>query len=48
MLGIALVDRYEVSFRNEKGKRKKTVVYISFYDHEEPMILQGFGTVPMP
>lgn len=44
--GVALVDRYEVSYRNAKGKPKKTVIYISMYDYEEPLIPQGFTTVP--
>lgn len=44
-LGMAMVDHYEISYRNEKGKKKKASVYISFYDYEEPMILFGFKTI---
>ena len=38
----ALVDSYEVSYKNKKGKKKKVIIYISFYDYEEPMIPVGF------
>jgi hypothetical protein len=47
IFGMALVDRYEVTYRNEKGRKKKTILYISFYDYEEPMIPKGFKTVGM-
>lgn len=39
----ALVDTYEVKYKDEKGKSKKTILYISFYDYEEPMIPVGFS-----
>ena len=39
---MALVDRYEVIYKNEKGRKKKAILYISFYDYEEPMIPKGF------
>ena len=44
-MGKALLDHYEITFINEKGKKKKASVYISFYDYEEPLILYGFRTV---
>lgn len=44
-MGMAMVDHYEITYKNEKGKKKKADVYISFYDYEEPMILFGFKTV---
>ena len=44
-LGYAMLDRYELAFKDENGKMKKVVVYISFYDYEEPLILKGFKTV---
>lgn len=44
-MGLAMLDRYEITYQNEKGKKKTTVVYISFYDYEEPQILFGFKTV---
>lgn len=44
-LGLAMVDHYEITYQNEKGKKKKSDVYISFYDYEEPMILFGFKTI---
>jgi tetratricopeptide (TPR) repeat protein len=43
--GIALLDHYEIKYFNEKGKKAKASVYISFYDYEEPQILKGFKTV---
>ena len=45
IFGKALVDIYEIKFVTEKGKKKKEVIYISFYDYEEPMILYGFKTI---
>ena len=44
-MGLAMLDKYEITYLNEKGKVKKTVIYISFYDYEEPEILFGFKTV---
>jgi hypothetical protein len=38
----ALVDSYEVVYKNKDGKKKKAIIYISFYDYEEPMIPVGF------
>lgn len=43
--GVALVDVYEITYLNKKGKAKKTELYISFYDYEEPQIPVGFSTV---
>jgi tetratricopeptide (TPR) repeat protein len=43
--GLAMVDHYEITYLNEKGKKKKTSIYISFYDYEEPLILFGFKTI---
>jgi len=41
--GHALVDVYEVTYRNEKNKKKKVNIYISFYDLEAPMAVYGFS-----
>ena len=43
--GKALLDSYEIKFINENGKKEKTVIYITFYDFEEPKIVNGFRTV---
>jgi tetratricopeptide (TPR) repeat protein len=43
--GSAVIDLYEITYLNARGKEKKANVYISFYDYEEPLILKGFGTV---
>jgi tetratricopeptide (TPR) repeat protein len=44
-LGLAMLDKYEITYLNEKGKEKKPVIYISFYDYDELQILFGFKTV---
>ncbi|MCD6064755.1 MAG: hypothetical protein K0R82_2666 [Flavipsychrobacter sp.] len=44
-LGLGMLDRYEISFRDEKGNEKTEIIYISFYDYEEPKILHGFQTI---
>lgn len=44
--GYALVDTYEVLYKDKDGNKKKTVIYISFYDYEEPMIPVGFQAIP--
>ncbi|MDQ3047107.1 MAG: tetratricopeptide repeat protein [Bacteroidota bacterium] len=44
-MGMALLDHYVITYLNEKGKKKKTSIYISFYDYEEPQVLMGFKTV---
>lgn len=43
--GMAKLDQYEITYLNEKGNEKTVMVYISFYDYEEPQILFGFKTV---
>lgn len=40
--GYALLDRYEVKYRDAEDKTKKVVVYISFYDFEETKAVKGF------
>ena len=43
--GMALLDKYEITYLDDKGEEKKATVYISFYDYEEPKILFGFKTI---
>jgi tetratricopeptide (TPR) repeat protein len=45
LLGSAMLDKYEITFFNEIGKEESKIIYISFYDYEEPMIIYGFKTV---
>jgi hypothetical protein len=45
LFGMAMLDRYEITYKNEKGKKKKVVIYLSFYDFETPKILVGFKTI---
>lgn len=40
----ALLDKYEITY-TANGAPKKAIVYITFYDYEEPLILAGFRTV---
>ncbi len=44
-MGTALLDQYEISYFDAKKKLRTAIVYISFYDYEEPQILMGFKTV---
>ena len=46
-LGTAMLDMYEITYRNRKGKSKHTILYISFYDYEELLIPYGFKTIGM-
>lgn len=43
--GLALLDKYEVTFRNENNEEKVVMVYLTFYDYEAPQVLNGFRTV---
>lgn len=43
--GMGMLDQFEITYLNEEGKENKTVVYMSFYDYEEPKILFGFKTI---
>ena len=45
ILGKGMLDRYEVTYRNEKNEEAKTILYISFDDYEELKIPVGFKTV---
>lgn len=45
LFGIATSDIYEIFYLNDKGEKKQTQLYISFYEYEEPMIPMGFNTI---
>ena len=45
MMGMASVDSYHITYKNEKGKKKKTTLYLSFYDYEQPKIPVGFYSI---
>jgi hypothetical protein len=40
---VGLLDRYEIKYKDKDGKKKKAIIYISFYDYEEPMIPVGLS-----
>lgn len=44
-MGTAMLDEYELSYFDSKNKLRTVNVYLSFYDYEEPQILDGFKTV---
>jgi hypothetical protein len=44
LMGMAFVDRYEIQYSDKEGNKQKAVVFISFYEYEEPKILFGFST----
>jgi tetratricopeptide (TPR) repeat protein len=44
-LGMGMLDRYQITYRNEKNEIEKAIIYISFDDYEEPKILFGFKTI---
>ncbi|MDB5284772.1 MAG: Tetratricopeptide 2 repeat protein [Bacteroidota bacterium] len=46
--GLAMLDKYELTYHNETGEEKKAYVYMSFYDYEDPQVLSGFKTVIAP
>ncbi len=43
--GLALLDKYEMTFINADGEQKIVYIYLTFYDYQEPEILNGFNTV---
>lgn len=42
LMGMATVDSYKITYKDKKGKNKKTTLYISFYDYDTPKIPVGF------
>lgn len=44
-MGTALLDEYEISYFDSKNKLRVATVFMSFYDYDEPQILDGFKTV---
>jgi hypothetical protein len=45
LFGIGKLDKYKITYLNENRKEKTTVVFISFYDYQEPQIIKGFKTI---
>lgn len=41
--GHGLLDRYEVKYRDADNKKQRVILYISFYDYEEPKVVKGFS-----
>lgn len=45
IMGIALLDNYELSFKDENSKERTADIYISFYDYETPMVPYGLKSI---
>jgi tetratricopeptide (TPR) repeat protein len=45
LMGMGALDMYEIKYSEPNGKLKRAVIYITFYDYEEPKILYGFKSV---
>ena len=43
--GLAMLDKYQMSYVDETGEQKIVYLYFSFYDYEEPQVLYGFSTL---
>ena len=37
--------QYQVKYRDENNKKRKTVIYITFYDYEKPKAVKGFTLI---
>ena len=42
LFGNALLDKYEIRYRDEANKKQKAILYISFYDYKKPKAVKGF------
>jgi tetratricopeptide (TPR) repeat protein len=42
--GEGLMERYRISYKNEKGKKEQKTLYFSFYDFDKPKVPKGFDT----
>ena len=47
-LGMAMLDRYMIYYKDENGQEQKAGVFMTFYEYEEPMLLHGFKTIAKP
>lgn len=45
LFGYALLDKYEITYRDQSDKKQTAIVYISFYDYENPKAIKGFTMV---
>ena len=45
LFGSGLLDMYQVKYRDENNKKRKTVIYITFYDYEKPKAVKGFTLI---
>jgi hypothetical protein len=41
----ALLDKYQVTYVDANGTEQQALIYITFYDYEEPLIPAGFKTI---
>ncbi len=40
--GQALLERYLITYRDEKGKKQQKTLYFTYYDYDKPVAPQGF------
>jgi hypothetical protein len=45
ILGRGMLDKYEITYRNESNEEVKAILFISFDDYEELKIPFGFKTI---
>ncbi len=45
IMGIALLDKYEIIYRDENGIEKTVYIFISIYDYETPRVLLGLKSI---
>lgn len=43
--GIAFLDQYEITYRDQKGDPRKAEIYFTIYEYEKPKALKGFKIV---
>lgn len=44
-LGMAILDRYLITYKDETNTEKTAYLYLSFYEYDEPQVVYGFKTI---
>ncbi|RYY88904.1 MAG: hypothetical protein EOO15_07715 [Chitinophagaceae bacterium] len=42
IMGGGMLDRYEIIYHDANNEKRRAVIYITFYDYEQPKPLAGF------